>query len=69
MSTADLARRLGVARTTVVARLARLERTGVVVGWAADDVFHSSPIGLLVGLGLGIVGAVSALISLLKRWS
>ena len=43
--------------------------TGVVVGWAADDVFHSSPIGLLVGLGLGIVGAVSALISLLKRWS
>ena len=43
--------------------------TGVVVGWAADDVFHSSPIGLLVGLGLGIVGAVSALMSLLKRWS
>ena len=43
--------------------------TGVVVGWAADDVFHSSPIGLLVGLGLGIVVAVSALISLLKRWS
>ena len=43
--------------------------TGVVVGVAADDVFHSSPIGLLVGLGLGIVGAVSALISLLKRWS
>ena len=42
---------------------------GVVVGWGADDVFHSSPIGLLVGLGLGIVGAVSALISVLKRWS
>lgn len=32
-STADLARRLGVARTTVVARLARLERSGVVVGY------------------------------------
>lgn len=32
-STADLARRLGVARTTIVARLARLEATGVVVGY------------------------------------
>jgi DNA-binding Lrp family transcriptional regulator len=32
-STAELARRLGVARTTVVARLARLEREGVIVGY------------------------------------
>jgi DNA-binding Lrp family transcriptional regulator len=32
-STANLARRLGVARTTVVARLARLERDGVIVGY------------------------------------
>lgn len=32
-STANLARKLGVARTTVVARLARLERAGVVVGY------------------------------------
>lgn len=32
-SAADLARRLGVARTTVLARLARLERDGVVVGY------------------------------------
>jgi len=32
-STADLARQLGVARTTVVARLARLERSGVIVGY------------------------------------
>lgn len=32
-STANLARRLGVARTTVLARLARLERTGVVAGY------------------------------------
>lgn len=30
---ADLARRLGVARTTVLARLQRLERSGVVVGY------------------------------------
>ncbi len=32
-STADMARRLGVARTTVVARLARLEQNGVIVGY------------------------------------
>ncbi len=32
-STAELARQLGVARTTVLARLARLERNGVVVGY------------------------------------
>ena len=31
--TADLARQLGVARTTVVARLARLERSGVIAGY------------------------------------
>jgi DNA-binding Lrp family transcriptional regulator len=32
-STANLARKLGFARTTVVARLARLERDGVIVGY------------------------------------
>lgn len=32
-STANLARQLGVARTTVVARLARLERDAVIVGY------------------------------------
>ena len=32
-STANLARKLGVARTTVVARLARLESRGVVAGY------------------------------------
>jgi len=40
-STAALARQLGVARTTVVARLARLERSGAIVGYtvrlAQDD--------------------------------
>ena len=40
-STADLARQLGVARTTIVARLARLERDRVIVGYTvrlgADD--------------------------------
>lgn len=32
-STADLARKLTVARTTVLARLTRLERQGVIVGY------------------------------------
>lgn len=32
-STADLARRLGVARTTVVARLQRLESSGAITGY------------------------------------
>jgi DNA-binding Lrp family transcriptional regulator len=32
-STADLARRLDVARTTVLARLTRLEKEGVIVGY------------------------------------
>jgi len=32
-STAELARRLGIARTTVVARLARLEGAGAIVGY------------------------------------
>jgi DNA-binding Lrp family transcriptional regulator len=32
-STTELARRLGLARTTVVARLARLEREGTVAGY------------------------------------
>lgn len=34
-STANLARKLGIARTTVVARLARLEQEGVIVGYTA----------------------------------
>jgi DNA-binding Lrp family transcriptional regulator len=42
--TADLARKLGAARTTVLARLARLQREGVIVGFtvrlAADAGDH-----------------------------
>lgn len=33
LPTADLARQLGIARTTVVARLQRLERSGAIVGY------------------------------------
>lgn len=34
-SVADLARHLGLSRTTVQSRIERLERTGVIVGYAA----------------------------------
>ena len=39
-STANLARKLGVARTTVLARLARLEREGVIVGYTVRLGHH-----------------------------
>ena len=42
---------------------------GAGVGVAVDAGLHSSPIGLLVGLGLGIVGAITALVTLIRRWS
>jgi DNA-binding Lrp family transcriptional regulator len=42
-STADIARRLGVARTTVVARLARLEQSGVVVGYTCKLGTQAQP--------------------------
>ncbi len=41
-STANLARRLGVARTTVLARLARLEREGVIVGYTVRLGHHGA---------------------------
>jgi F0F1-type ATP synthase assembly protein I len=28
---------------------------GLALGWAADDHWDSSPVGILVGLGIGIV--------------
>jgi F0F1-type ATP synthase assembly protein I len=42
---------------------------GAALGVGADQLWGSSPIGLLVGLGLGIVGAITALVTLLRRWS
>lgn len=44
-SVADLARQLGVARTTVLARIARLERTQVIAGYSVrlgQDVLDAS---------------------------
>jgi DNA-binding Lrp family transcriptional regulator len=52
-STADLARRLGVARTTVVARMQRLERTGMIVGYTVR--LQASPAdGLLAHVGITV---------------
>jgi DNA-binding Lrp family transcriptional regulator len=54
-SVAKLARRLGVARTTVVARIERLERTRVIAGYGVrlgQDVLDAS-IHAYVGIILG----------------
>lgn len=51
-SAADLARQLGVARTTVLARLARLEKQSVIVGYTvrlAQDQ-HNSGVEAYVGI-------------------
>ena len=40
--TALLARKLGLARTTVVARIARLERSGVVAGYGVRLGAHGA---------------------------
>lgn len=51
-STADLARRLGVARTTVVARLARLERDGVIVGYTTKLGIDAADQGVQAYVGI-----------------
>ncbi len=53
-STANLARKLGIARTTVVARLARLERDGVVVGYTARLGLDQSPAPLMAHVGITV---------------
>jgi DNA-binding Lrp family transcriptional regulator len=68
-STAQLARRLGLARTTVLARLARLERQGVITGYTvtlaldADDRAVEAYVGIVTDpkQGREVVRALSAL--------
>jgi F0F1-type ATP synthase assembly protein I len=31
---------------------------GLALGWAADEHWNSSPVGILIGLGVGIVLAI-----------
>lgn len=53
-STANLARQLGVARTTVLARLARLEREGVIVGYSARLAHDEGDAGVRAYVGIGV---------------
>ena len=53
-STAHLARQLGIARTTVVARLARLERDGVIVGYAARLGQDEQSPGVIAHVGIAV---------------
>ena len=53
-STADLARRLGVARTTVVARLSRLEREGVISGYTVRLRHDLAQSGLSAFVGITV---------------
>jgi DNA-binding Lrp family transcriptional regulator len=52
--TADLARKLAVARTTVVARLARLERDGVIVGYTARLGQHADRPAVRAHVGITV---------------
>ena len=53
-STANLARKLGVARTTVVARLARLESEGVIVGYTTKLGSEASDRGVQAFVGISV---------------
>ena len=53
-STANLARKLGVARTTVVARLARLEREGVIVGYTVRLGLEAAERGVQAHVGITV---------------
>jgi DNA-binding Lrp family transcriptional regulator len=53
-STADLARKLGVARTTIVARLGRLQRDGVISGYTVRLRHDLAQQGLSAFVGITV---------------
>ncbi len=53
---------------TLGTTLAGTVSAGILAGLGFDHFFHTSPIGLFVGLGLGISGAVAAMVRLMRRW-
>ena len=53
-STANIARKLGVARTTVLARMARLEREGVVVGYTVRLAHDEGEHGVQAYVGITV---------------
>lgn len=67
-STAELARKLGVARTTVVARLARLEREGIVSGYTVRLRHDLAQQGLSAFVGITVLPRAGAdVVRLLMR--
>lgn len=66
--TATLARKLGVARTTVVSRLARLERDGVVAGYTVRLRHDLAEQGLAAFVGITVQPRAGAdVVQLLRR--
>ncbi|MFZ4651981.1 MAG: Lrp/AsnC family transcriptional regulator [Rubrivivax sp.] len=63
-STAALARRLGVARTTVAARLARLEQDGVVVGYTVRLAQDEQDAGVQAYVGITVSPRASRTVQL-----
>ncbi len=57
---ADLARRLGVARTTVLARLARLEKQGVIVGYTVRLARDGDGHGVEAYVGISVMPRAGA---------
>jgi DNA-binding Lrp family transcriptional regulator len=53
-SAADLARALGVARTTVLARLSRLERDGAIAGYTVRLGADAAPAGVEAFVGITV---------------
>lgn len=67
-STANLARKLGLARTTVVARIARLERDGAIAGYGVRLGREMEDNAILAFCGLSVLPkAAPALLRALER--
>lgn len=62
-SAADLARRLGVARTTVLARLSRLEKSGVIVGYTVRLAQDADGSGVEAYVGVTTAPKSAALVT------
>lgn len=60
---ADLARALGVARTTVLARLARLEKQGVIVGYTVRLGAEDGERGVQAYVGISTEPRAGALVT------
>jgi F0F1-type ATP synthase assembly protein I len=53
---------------TLGTTLAGTVSAGILAGLAFDHFVHTSPIGLFVGMVLGISGAAAAMVRLIRRW-